>query len=155
MNTVAQIDKELERIRKRNGGILQPEQVVEFAKNPKTALHSRFEWDNSLAAQQYRLWQARVIIRVRIRVEPRIGEETKTYVSLVSDRKQPGGGYRTQVDVLRDDELREELLQQALREAETFARKYAQIERLAPIFEAISKVRREVEVQREPIIATA
>ena len=38
------------KINKKNHGLLKPEKVLEFAKNEKTALHSRFEWDNKKAS---------------------------------------------------------------------------------------------------------
>ena len=51
-----QIREELDRIKKSNEeGLLKAEEVVEFARNPTTALHDRFTWDDSAAARQYRL----------------------------------------------------------------------------------------------------
>ena len=61
---------ELETIRRNAGGVLRPEDVVSFAADPDTELHSRFEWDDTEAAQQYRLWQARQLIRVTVTVLP-------------------------------------------------------------------------------------
>ena len=40
-------------------GLLDPRRVVDYARDPDTALHSKFEWDDSLAAEQRRLRQAR------------------------------------------------------------------------------------------------
>lgn len=59
---------EIERIRVMHGGILQAEDVLEEAKNPASPLHPMFEWDNAAAAHQYRLDQARALIR-EVRVE--------------------------------------------------------------------------------------
>ena len=44
-------------------GHLTPEAVVEKARNPNTALHGMFTWDDGEAAEQYRLLQARGLIR--------------------------------------------------------------------------------------------
>jgi len=49
-------------------GILRPADVVEAALNPKSPLHGCFEWDDDKAAKQYRLEQARKLIR-EVRVE--------------------------------------------------------------------------------------
>jgi len=54
--------KELERIRKQSGR-LNTEDVVEEAKAARNPLHPIFEWDDSEAGKQYRLWQARQLIR--------------------------------------------------------------------------------------------
>ena len=81
------IDLELKVIQEKHGGIISPAHVVAFAKNPKTALHSQFTWDNTIAGREYRLWQARQLIRVRVHFEPLIEKRIRTFVSLPSDRK--------------------------------------------------------------------
>jgi len=61
MNT--DIENELERVRSANvDDLLIPEEIVKFAENSKTALHSQFEWDQTRAAQAYRLSQARLTL---------------------------------------------------------------------------------------------
>lgn len=122
-------------------GLLRPEDVVEFASDPDTALHSRFQWDDEKAGHAYRLWQARQLIKVVVEVVAKDTEPINAYVSLQSDRQT--GGYRTLVSVLSDDEKREELLLQAWRELEFWERKYRQLEELAPIFEAASKAKKQ------------
>lgn len=122
-------------------GMLMPERVVEFASNPDTALHSRFTWDDTEAAKAHRLWQARVLIRVVVREVPNTNtrEPIRTYVSLGSDRKD-GGGYRTLVSVMEDDELRAELLAQAKAEARRWADRYRDLVELAKVREEIASL---------------
>lgn len=53
-------------------GKLTAHDVVRAARNPESPLHSCFEWDDSKAAEQWRLEQARSLIRsveVRITVQ--------------------------------------------------------------------------------------
>jgi hypothetical protein len=87
------IREELESIRRANpANELEPEGLIAFARNPNTALHSRLEWDDSRAAHQYRLVQARGIIRAYCTVsssEP--SKEVRVYVSLSDNRGQDGG----------------------------------------------------------------
>jgi hypothetical protein len=132
---------ELEKIRKADGGLLKPESVVAFAENPKTALHSRFEWDNDEAAHQHRLWQARHLIRVFVTVLPGTDTPTETFVSLAPDRN-PDGGYRAIAEVMRDGDLRGKLLAQAMAEAESWAERYRHLDELAGVFAAIERVKR-------------
>lgn len=47
----------------KNGGRLTPELVVDAAKDKKSPLHSQFEWDDKKAGHQYRIEQARTLIR--------------------------------------------------------------------------------------------
>ena len=72
--------QELEQIRKANDGELRPADVVEFARNPDTALHSRFTWDDDKAAAEYRLWQARELIRVVVQLHPKTNKKMRVYV---------------------------------------------------------------------------
>lgn len=51
----------LEIIKKEYGSIT-PENVLDYAKNPKTSIHKLFEWDDKKAAHQHRLQQARLFI---------------------------------------------------------------------------------------------
>lgn len=144
--------QELEAIRSKSGGVLKPETVVEFARNPKTALHSWFTWDDSDAAREYRLWQARQVIRVCVTIQENEKEPpVRTYVSLYEDRG--GDGYRLMTDVLSDEEMCEKLLVQALAEFKLWQAKYNQLNKLAPIFAAGEKV--SVKYQRGSGGATA
>lgn len=141
---------ELEFIRKRSAdGILQAEDVVEFARDERTALHSEFEWDDTVAAHQHRLEQARKIIRLTVTViESPAGPQTvRMYASCDSDRMKPGGGYRSLVEVMNSEDLRDQLLHAALRDLRTVRRKYQQLRELQPIFRAIDRVARKTEQQ--------
>jgi len=132
------VQEELEKIAKQNGGLLNPEKVVAFARNKRTALHSRFTWDDGAAAHQYRLWQARQVIRVNAKVIEDTGEEMRVYVSLKADRGE--GGYRRLVDVMSDEERRADLLIEAKAELAVFAEKYRHLNELAAVITEIDNV---------------
>lgn len=143
------IRAELEQIRQSHGGLLRPEDVVKFARNKRSALHGEFEWDDSKASAEYRLWQARQVIRVSVTVlpSPHANQEpVRAYVSVASDRVQPGGGYRALADVMSDDEMRAQLVNEALCEVKRWRRKYERLRELVPIFKAIDKVEAKQEV---------
>ncbi len=137
------IKQELEEVRQRYGGVLKSEAVVEYAKNPETALHSQFTWDDSEAAHNYRLWQARMLIRVVVKEAPKEEvEPMRVYVSMLEDRYgQPGGGYRSMEEVLTDKDLREQLMEQATKEFERWREKYEHLNELAEVFVAMDKVK--------------
>jgi hypothetical protein len=129
------VQSELEQIANNDDeGMLRPEAVVEFAKNPKTALHSRFEWNDGEAAHEYRLHQARQVIRVYVIHEPRVEKEVRVFVSMQEDR-EAGGGYRRLTQVMSDKERREMLLREALRDLHIFQRKYATLTEFAQLFD--------------------
>jgi len=59
----ATIAGELQRIWNEQGQKLTPVAIVAEAADETHPLHECFEWDDSLAAEQHRLWQARQLIR--------------------------------------------------------------------------------------------
>jgi hypothetical protein len=143
---------ELETIRLKAGGTLKPEDVVSFARSEKTALHSAFTWDDGDAATQYRLWQARQVIRVCVTYSEQLGEPIRTYVSLREDRGEDG--YRLLGDVLGDAVKCQTLLEQALQELAVWQDKYRQLTELAPVIKAADKVRERGKQKQQPIRVT-
>jgi hypothetical protein len=139
-----QILKELLIIKKKSkDGLLHPEAIVAYAMNEDTALHTRFEWDDGKAAQEYRIWQARQLIRIVVRVVPHTNIETAVFVSLKKDRYgDTHGGFRTVVEVLSDEDLRKELLQDALEAFNYWKEQYYLVQELIPIFEAAEDVKK-------------
>jgi hypothetical protein len=132
--------EELQQIMVEHQGHLRPEDVVAFAANPETALHGAFTWDDSEAAHQWRLQQARQLIRVAVVVLPGT-ERTKyrAFVSLKEDRYD-NGGYRVLAEVLGDKTLREVLLAEAKLEMQTFMAKYEKLTELAGVFLEMEKI---------------
>jgi len=150
------IREELEYITSEHDGLCNPKDVVEFAENPKTLLHDKFEWDNNKAAQEFRLGQARKIISLEVVIidertpesrelkliienDPQIKPPRK-YVSLSIDRKT-GNGYRDIKDVLTDPILRAQFLEDAFNELKHFQQKYRQLTELADVFAAIENLK--------------
>ncbi len=133
------IRKELEVVRAKSEGILHPSAVVAFAEDKATELHKRFDWNNASAGHQYRLWQARHLIRVVAETETADDvTPIPVYVSLSSDRKD--GGYRSTREVFAEDDLRQTLLEDAKREMQHFKNKYRMLKELEKVFLAIEDV---------------
>ena len=136
---VWEIYEALEEIRKAHGGILRPKDVVKAARDPDHILHPYFEWDDSKAAEMWRLEQARKLIQrveVEIKLEKREPIRVRAYVSLREDRTQ-GDSYRSTIEVMSDADLRERLLEEALKEMEAFIRKYHVLDELAGVMSAM------------------
>lgn len=133
--------EELKGIEERDG-ILHPKAVVDFARDPDTSLHNKFEWDDAKAGEQYRLEQARHIIRVQVTFLKKSDDEkipVQAYHSLPDDRYAEGG-YRSIVSILSDDDLRAKMLKEAKRELNTFKRKYQDLVELSSVFNEIERV---------------
>lgn len=128
-------------------GVLRAEDVVTAATPPESPLHSYFEWDDSTAAQEYRLVQARRLIREAVEYIDIDGSTQliPIYCSLKIDREEDGGGYRNLRDVLAVPAYRDQLLETALDDLRHFQSRYEQFKLLASfkplrgVFRAVDK----------------
>ena len=131
------IEEELRELAATHGGVIPPRAVVDFARDPETALHSKFTWDDSDAAEAWRLHQARQVIRLHVDVIAASSEPVRTFVSLTPDRSKAGGGYRLMVDVLANDEMREQMIHDATAELRRVRLKYKHLHELAEVWTAV------------------
>jgi hypothetical protein len=133
------IERELLKIAKGNGGRLRAIDVVNAARPKKSPLHVYIWRDGETeAASKWRLHLASRLIRVTVEIIGYEGDSYKVraFCSLSSDRLS-GDGYRIMVDVLSDDQHRDQLLNDALNELACFKKKYAHLRELVQVFQAI------------------
>lgn len=135
--TPAAIGQELARIREQRGA-LTPLAVVEAARAKKNPLHAAFEWDDSAAAHQYRLTQARrLIVSVRV-IEPEQEANVPAFVSVrVPDT---GRQYLPTVEALSDEQLRARVLQEVRQFIESVERRYRHFAELAGLLAGLREV---------------
>ena len=134
------IQRELEAIAAKNNGLLPAKAVVEWArKNPRSELHKRFTWDDTEAAEKFRLWEARSII-ARVTIEPRENVEVRAWVNLPSDRVGDEPAYRATVRVMSDADMRAELLASVKVELGRLRNKHADLTELASVWHEIDRV---------------
>lgn len=136
--------KELERVRAAHKGRLHAKDIVAAARSKVSPLHDKFEWDNTRAAQLYRLEQAAELIREVTFLPADSDEPVRTYVSLSSDRIGKNG-YRAMADVLSDADLTKQLLADALAELEQFSTRYDRLKKIA----SMKRVFRTIEARLE------
>jgi hypothetical protein len=119
------IGEALEKIAAGNDGNLTPRQVVDAARNQRHVLHRHFEWDDAVAAESFRLEQARNLIRI-VRVEDVETQEGSTRAFLSIGGKA-GRSYHPVAEVKRSADLQAAVLQQADRDLEAFQRRYREL----------------------------
>lgn len=136
--------QELEKIRVAAGGMLKPETVVDVARDPNNPLHRHFTWDDTQAAAERRIDQARQIIRLCVVVVHENVAPVRRYISLPSDRAN-GGGYRSTQEVLTDESRRGELLRDVLERLNALRRKYAALSELSQLWAAVDAVAEKAE----------
>jgi len=100
------------------GEELTPEQIVSFAKhNEDSELHKCFEWDDTIAAEKYRLDQARLICRMLVDVKStnECPEETvkiRVFEHIVKDKTSV---YIPTLVAMENEAYRQQVLEDILR----------------------------------------
>lgn len=132
------IQRELESVARKHGGMLPARAVVDFARDPETALHSMFDWDDTEAAENWRVHQARNII-ASVTIEPRPNVVIRAWCSLPSDRGGDSPAYRPTMRVMSDADLRAQLLASVKDELGRLRHKHANLSELAHVWKAIDE----------------
>lgn len=130
---------------KGNKDLLLGEDVVAWARShPKSDLYKAPEfcgWDLKKSAYEHWLQGARRLIALHITFED--GE--RKFISLSIDRTRSGGGYRDIDDVVRDKNLHDIMLTDALNELQRMQLKYERLKKLKPVWREVNRLRKKVE----------
>ena len=137
-----EIRKELEVVRNINGGVLQPRDVVRYAKNPITKLHSCFTWDNKIASDKWREHEATILILVQ--VEKVKGRDVRLYVNLTNHKR--GGGFTLSSDALPDKMLKKIWLEQVRDEMLYFIGKFHNVAEVERVRDAMNEALKSIEI---------
>lgn len=112
-------------------GALTPAAVVDTARDPTHPLHSRFEWDDAVAAEAHRRAQAAKLIRsVRITYDYDDDGAPKTVRGLVSIQRElaPTRTYEPVEEVVADPVASEILLREFDREWRRFRQRFGHLQ---------------------------
>lgn len=114
--------------------------LVEASRPEDAPLHKEFEWDDNIAAEKFREHQARIIINhLTIRMEEvEDSQPTRAYVSLTTDDSRK---YEPLSMVLKNPQKTTALFDMAMRELESFQRKYNNLTEFARLFEEIERLK--------------
>lgn len=117
-------------------GKFTPMEVLEKAKDETTELHKCFEWNDSIAAEKYRLEQAKNIIRMLVYEKETKEQSVVRYYAKTETKHvyQP-----TKQFLVQEDEY-QGLLRRALAELEAFKNKYHTLTELESIFDAMETI---------------
>lgn len=129
----------LEALRQEHGQ-LTAEIAVEDARPEDAPLHPAFEWDDAVAAENYRLVQAREVIRsvVVVRQDNADANPIRAFVVIGDIGEQE---YTSTYVALADPAMRQQVLSRALRELQQWERKYQELEELAGVLSAAREIR--------------
>ena len=126
------IGEALDTDRLESGGQLHPHAVVADARDAKSPLHRHFEWDDQKAAERVPLDQARALIRsIRSSTSMRRGLDRRS-CAFGTTTASPD---RSIADVLKSRDLRERLLEQAMRDLDGWTGRYRELKEIVEMVE--------------------
>ena len=132
---------------KNESGVINPAQAVAWARShKKSRLHAALDWDDTIAAERWRISQVRMLVAVHIVDQ----EGGRRFISLSIDRKHDGSnGYRSLDDITARPDLREIMLRDALAELDRVQGRYKKLTELQPVWEAADLARQKQEARRK------
>lgn len=115
---------------------ITPQQILEKARDEKSELHKCFEWDDSIAAEKYRLQQAGTILRMLVFKSKNEDEQPVRVFQITTERNT----YQPVKMFLKQEDEYQSLLKRALGELESFKKRYSTLSELESVFDAISEL---------------
>lgn len=124
------------------GEKVRAEEILEMAKNKNTEIHKLIEWDDTVAAEKYRLVQVRKIVRdIEITTIKTKNNKKKTIevpVRMFYSFKDETG-YRPTPVIIENEELHKKLLRTAYSELVSYMTKYQTLSELEPLMDEIKR----------------
>ena len=125
-------------------GIITREALLEESRPEDAPTHKCFEWNDTEAAEKYRLWQAGQVIRdivVTIIDTDKEAEPVRAPMFInTSVRNTEKARFVSTETALTNNELRSTVLENALSEFRMFRKKYGMLKELAKLFETFDEI---------------
>jgi hypothetical protein len=122
----------------KQGGSITSKEVLEDAKKTTSPLHGYFEWDDSVAAEKYRISQAGYLLRsIEVVITRPDGTEmqVRQYYSIKNETDEgTEQKYYTLGSVLNDAEKRKQVVATAYSEVKNWRERYGQYSEFDNIF---------------------
>lgn len=114
---------------------ITPASIVDYARNEGTELHKCFQWDDSIAAENWRKQQARIIVSSLVVTVEKTTAGSQKYRLIQHDDSTKE--YKPVVFTVRNMDEYSRLLAQAKRELRSFKERYKSITELSEVIEQI------------------
>lgn len=126
-----EVGKELEKL----GDELTPKNIVNLARNENSVLHEMFEWDDTVAAEQYRKQQANLIIqnlKITVIADDNTERKVKAFVTVKRNTV-----FEPIEKVVKDVDKYSLLLDKAYKELNGIKNKYRELQEIQDLLSDI------------------
>ena len=135
-------------------GTLTAREVLDFARPQNSPIHNYFNWDDSMAAECWRVQQARLVINhlVLVRIVDGREKSIKAFFNVgipEEDSEEERRVYVTSEVVAHSEYFRQQVIERALGELKAWQIRYREYKELAIIFGAIKEVQQSFKHQEE------
>lgn len=147
------VGKALESIEEKEGKVTSAS-FLEYSRPETSETHSMFEWDDSIAAEKYRLRQSAAIIgQIEVEIQYIDTQQEASeiqitpvpaFVNVAGKSTRASATFANVVTAHEDSALWKQVMQNALGELNTFKRKYARYKEFAKVISAIEELERSV-----------
>lgn len=128
---------------KESHGVLNKRILLDESRDDDALLHDCFEWDDTAAAESYRLNQAQQFISNLVCVVvddhgvQRNDEPVRAFVNIAKQENAEKGAFVPLIEALSEESTKKIVLENALRELTSLRKKYDALSELATVFECI------------------
>lgn len=142
-----------EKVHAKTDGKPSAEDLVREAKSKHCPIHDAFEWSDAVAGHEYRLMQARLMMRSFVLVPEVASKATEGYrvleikVTPATEDEQRKAAYVPVADVMKDPVARTELLNRALSELLGIRRRYKHLQELGAVFAEVDAIQSSISVE--------
>ena len=141
------VGKHIENLQKEQG-VVTSKNLLESARPKNSAIHDCYEWDDSIAAEKYRLEQSKNIMtnlaRVVISNDGKTEKVVRAFVNIEENKGFTPGRFVDVRTALSNEETRQIVLKKALDELLIFKSKYEGFQELSEIFNDIEQLEKSI-----------
>ena len=136
----------MEELREKHGD-LNKYILLDSSRAEDALLHNCFEWDDTKAAESYRLNQAQIFITNMscVMVENEDAKPMRAFINVADQAHAEKGSFMPIMAALSEDKHRKIVLKNALNELKAFRHKYSQLTELAKVLSVIEETEAEYE----------
>jgi len=117
-------------------GGLTSKRLLDVSRDESAPLHNEFEWDDSIAAENFRESQAAYIIRhIVIKKDGDDKPSVRAFLNITGETRE----YRSLDIILNTPDLKEQLLIRAKRDMEAFIARYEELMELSAVIESMNQ----------------
>ena len=133
----------IENLTKKHGGVT-PKLLVNESRDKRALLHDCFEWNDGIAAEEYRLEQARHILRVIVVLPEEDDNDEKPPIKIrafVPVKENNETHFVTIGRAMGDEDLRQQVLKQALDDLIAWKQKYKNLQEFKCVIKSINQLK--------------